>query len=70
MLKLGDPFVFGVLVPALALLLLALLPYALPQAQPGELGRWLPRGNRSAQAITAGLALLILILTLMGAIRK
>ncbi len=66
LLKLGDPFVFGVLVPLGALSLLALVPYVLPRSAPSELGRWFPTGGRAAQVIVALLAGVILLLTLLG----
>jgi len=66
MLKWGDPFFWGVLVPLLVLLLLALVPYVFPQPDPAELGQWFPPSARSAQ-ITAGIVILaILLLTLKG----
>jgi quinol-cytochrome oxidoreductase complex cytochrome b subunit len=68
MLKSGNAFIFGVLVPLGALLLLALLPYLLPNARPEELGRWLPRSSRLAQWIVLGLVLGIIALTIMAII--
>jgi quinol-cytochrome oxidoreductase complex cytochrome b subunit len=66
MLKWGDPFFWGVLVPLIILLVLALIPYIFTQPEPSELGRWFPASARSAQ-ITAGiLFLVILLLTLQG----
>ena len=59
LLKLGSPFIWGVLVPVVLLVFIALLPYIFPNARPAELGRWFPRGNRLAQ---------VLILTIVGAI--
>ena len=66
MLKLGNPFVFGVLAPLGVLLLLALIPYVLPQPAPAELGRWFPPGGRTAQVVVAVAAAVILILTLLA----
>jgi hypothetical protein len=68
LLKYGDPLVLGILVPVLLLVALGLFPYLLPNARPAELGRWFPRGNRLAQALTVALLGLILVLTLLGAI--
>jgi quinol-cytochrome oxidoreductase complex cytochrome b subunit/mono/diheme cytochrome c family protein len=65
LLKLGDPFVWGVAVPAILLLVLALLPYVLPQARDDELGRWFPRGNQLAQIIMILIALALIILTIV-----
>ena len=66
MLKWGDPFFWGVLIPSGFLLMLALVPYIFTQPDPAELGRWFPPSARSAQ-ITAGIMfLVILLLTLKG----
>ena len=66
LLKYGDPFLWGVAVPTLALVLVALLPYALPQAKENELGKWFPRRNRIAQVIVVALALAMTILTIIS----
>ena len=66
LLKLGDPFWWGVALPSLTLFLMALLPYALPQAADHELGKWFPRGNRIAQLLAILVALAITILTLLS----
>ena len=69
LLKLGDPFLFGVLVPLGVLLLLALLPYLFPLPTPAELGQWFPPGNRLAQVFVVCLAIIITLLTLLTMIR-
>ena len=66
LLKLGDPFLWGVAAPVLLLLFLALLPYLLPQAGEHEYGLWLPAGNRLAQMLLIALSLIILVLTLLA----
>ncbi len=66
LLKLGNPFVFGVLTPLGAVLLLALIPYLPQRPAPAELGRWFPRWNRPARWLVGGLAAVILLLTLLG----
>ncbi len=70
LLKVGDPFLLGVLTPVLVVVALGLIPYLLPNARPEELGRWLPRGNRAAQILTTAIILAILALTLLGAITR
>jgi len=69
MLKWGDPFLLGVMVPALAVVALGLLPYVLPNASSEDLGRWFPRGNRVAQVLAGLIILAIFVLTILGAIR-
>jgi quinol-cytochrome oxidoreductase complex cytochrome b subunit/mono/diheme cytochrome c family protein len=66
LLKYGDPFVLGVALPILVLVILAILPYVLPQAGDHEFGRWLPQGNRLAQIILILVALVVIILTILA----
>lgn len=66
LLKFGDPFAWGVAIPMLALILMALLPFALPQVRDHELGRWFPRGNRGSQVIVILLALGMTVLTILS----
>jgi quinol-cytochrome oxidoreductase complex cytochrome b subunit len=68
LLKLGDPFLWGVFTPVLVVIVLGLLPYVLPNARSEELGRWLPSGNRIAQALVVLIILVILALTVLGAV--
>ena len=68
MLKWGDPFFWGVLVPLIILALLALIPYIFPRPADSELGKWFPRSNRLAQIVLAIIALLIIILTIFGSL--
>jgi quinol-cytochrome oxidoreductase complex cytochrome b subunit/mono/diheme cytochrome c family protein len=68
-LQWGNPFVWGVLLPLLAVVTLGLLPYLLPNAQEQELGRWLPVGNRAAQIIAMVIIFAIFTLTILGGIR-
>ena len=67
LLKWGDPFWLGIMVPVVVVTLLGLFPYVLPNADKTELGRWFPRGNRAAQVLTVILYLIILLLTFLGA---
>jgi quinol-cytochrome oxidoreductase complex cytochrome b subunit len=67
LLRLGDPFVYGILVPMGALLLLALVPYITPQRlSPTELGSWFPSGGRNVQVMVAILGIAILVLSLLA----
>ena len=68
LLKFGDPFVMGILIPIFVVLVLGSLPYILPNAKREELGNWFPRGNRIAQVIAVLIMFLILLLTVLGAI--
>ncbi len=66
MLKWGDPFVWGVLVPLLLLAVVTALPYAVRRTNAAELGTWFPRSARTAQIIVAVVAAAILLLTILG----
>lgn len=66
MLKWGDPFVFGVLIPLGFLTLLALIPYILPAPVDGDIGRWFPKSNRFAQLVVSVIALIVITLTLLS----
>ena len=64
LLKWGDPFLFGVLIPLVLLLLLTLIPYLFPPPAETDIGRWFPKSNRLAQVVVAAIAIFVLILTL------
>jgi len=66
LLKLGNPFLWGVLTPVLLLVALAAIPYILPQTHESELGQWFPRGNRLAQILLIVIAVTIIILTILA----
>lgn len=66
MLKWGDPFLWGVLVPLGILAILALIPYIFPQPAESEIGRWFPRSNRLAQLTIGAIALIVILLTLLA----
>jgi quinol-cytochrome oxidoreductase complex cytochrome b subunit len=66
MLKWGDPFLLGVLMPVLVLVLLALIPYIFPQPAEHEVGRWFIKSNRLAQVVLLLVSLLILLFTLLA----
>jgi quinol-cytochrome oxidoreductase complex cytochrome b subunit len=65
-LKLGNPFLWGVFVPLLAVIILGLLPYTLPHAESREQGHWLPKGNRAAQIVGMIVIGILFALTILG----
>lgn len=67
LLKLGDPFFWGVLIPLLVLSGLALIPYLLPLPQPVDLGSWFPKTGRLAQVLSAILVCILVALTILAA---
>jgi len=66
MLKWGDPFIFGVLIPLGVLALLALIPYIFPQPNEAEIGSWFPKSNRVVQIIVGTIAFIVIFLTLLA----
>ena len=71
LLRIGDPFIFGVLIPLGALILAALVPYITPHSLSiTETGRWFPKGGRNVQVFIAILAGGILLLTLLALVNR
>lgn len=68
LLKFGDPFLLGIVTPVLVVVALGIMPYLLPNAKREELGKWFPRGNRIAQILAVLIMVVILALTILGAI--
>jgi quinol-cytochrome oxidoreductase complex cytochrome b subunit len=68
LLKWGDPFIFGVLIPLGILAVLALIPYIFPGPVEIDLGRWFPKSNRLAQIVFSLLAVIVIGLTLLAVI--
>ena len=63
LLKFGDPFLLGILVPLIVLLILILIPYIPPKPADSELGRWFPKGGRLVQILIMVLVLILIGLT-------
>jgi len=70
LLKFGNPFLLGIMIPVLVVVVLGAMPYILPNAKHEELGTWFPRGNRIAQVLAVLIMFAIFVLTLLGAIRN
>jgi quinol-cytochrome oxidoreductase complex cytochrome b subunit len=68
MLKWGDPFLWGVFVPILVLIILAIIPYVFPRPVQHELGHWFIKSNRLAQVVLAVIAFLVILFTLLALI--
>ena len=64
LLKYGDPFLLGVVIPLVVMLILVLIPYLFPKPSDSELGRWFPRGGRMVQILIVILTLIIIGLTI------
>jgi quinol-cytochrome oxidoreductase complex cytochrome b subunit len=66
LLKLGDAFLLGIVVPLVILAILVLIPYLSPQPPDSELGRWFPKGGRPVQIFIIVLTLLLIALTVLA----
>ena len=64
LVRLGNPFWMGIVIPGAIFGVMALLPFIFPVPPPEERGRWFPRGGRLAQLTVSALALLIIGLTI------
>ena len=70
LLKWGDPFALGVLVPLLLLGILTAIPYILGNTVPGELGHWFPRSGRGVQVLAGVITAALLVLTLLALLQS
>jgi quinol-cytochrome oxidoreductase complex cytochrome b subunit len=68
LLRWGDPFIFGVLIPLAILTVLALIPYIFPQPAEVDLGHWFPKSNRLAQTVVSVMAFILFGLSLLSLI--
>jgi quinol-cytochrome oxidoreductase complex cytochrome b subunit len=66
LLRYGNPFWMGIVVPMLVVIFLISIPYLFPLAKPHELGEWFPRSARAAQISTATLTFVIIVLTILS----
>lgn len=65
LLRHGDAFLMGVVIPIIVLIFLGSLPYLFPQTSETKKGEWFPASGRIAQIIVAILALGWLVLTIL-----
>jgi quinol-cytochrome oxidoreductase complex cytochrome b subunit len=68
LLKLGNPFIWGIVVPSAVLLLIVLFPYLFPIPADSELGSWFPKSNRLAQVVALAIMLIFMTLTVFAII--
>jgi quinol-cytochrome oxidoreductase complex cytochrome b subunit len=68
LLKLGSPFLWGVVVPLAVLTLITLIPYILPKPAVSEQGHWFPKSSLLAQILTGFIFLALIILSLLALI--
>jgi quinol-cytochrome oxidoreductase complex cytochrome b subunit len=66
LLKSGDPFLMGVLLPVTVILSIGVMPYILKDIEQNELGFWFPRSGRIAQLVFTIIAVIIAVLTILS----
>lgn len=66
LLKLGDPFLLGVLFPLTIIVFISAMPYIFKDVEQNELGRWFPRSGRIVQLLFTIIAAIIIALTLFS----
>jgi quinol-cytochrome oxidoreductase complex cytochrome b subunit/mono/diheme cytochrome c family protein len=70
LLRFGNPFLWGVMVPILVVIVLGLFPFVLPNVKDEELGQWFPLGNRLSQVLASLILFAIFLLTVLGAVSR
>ena len=66
LLKSGDPFLMGVLLPVVVILSIGAMPYILKDIKQNELGFWFPRSGRIVQLVFTIIAVIIAVLTILS----
>jgi quinol-cytochrome oxidoreductase complex cytochrome b subunit len=65
LLKLGNPFFWGVVLPLAVFLILSFLPYLLRKPADEEVGHWFSRGSREAQVAAGLIVLAVAVLSIL-----
>jgi quinol-cytochrome oxidoreductase complex cytochrome b subunit len=69
LLKSGDPFLLGVLVPLTVIVFLGAMPYVFKDVKQNELGYWFPRSGRIVQLLFIIIAVIIVALTMLSILK-
>jgi quinol-cytochrome oxidoreductase complex cytochrome b subunit len=70
LLKLGNPFLLGVLLPLAIIVFVSAMPYIFKDVKQNELGRWFPRSGRIVQLVFTIIAVVIIALTLYSLLNR
>jgi quinol-cytochrome oxidoreductase complex cytochrome b subunit len=70
LLKSGDPFLLGVLLPLSVVILIGALPYVFTGIKQDELGRWFPRSGQRVQLIFIIISVIIATLTALSLLNQ
>ena len=66
LLSLGNPFLWGILIPTCLFLAIGAIPFITPLPRPQEVGRWFPASARIAQIGYISLMVFMIMLTLLA----
>jgi quinol-cytochrome oxidoreductase complex cytochrome b subunit/cytochrome c5 len=66
LLKSGDPFLLGVVLPLVVVIFIGAMPYLFKDVQQSELGTWFPRSGSIVQLIFIIIAVIIMALTTLS----
>lgn len=69
LLKLGDPFLLGILLPLAVLIFIGSMPYLFKNIKQNELGRWFPRSGQIVQLLFIIIAVIIMVLTALSILK-
>lgn len=64
LVRVGDPFWMGIIVPFGVVIFLALIPYISPIIPSEEQGHWFPRKGRAVQILVGGVVIIIIALSI------
>ncbi len=69
LLKSGDPFLLGVLLPLALIIFIGAMPYIFKEIKQNELGYWFPRSGSVVQLIFIIIAVIIMTLTMLAILK-
>jgi hypothetical protein len=69
LLKSGDPFLLGVLLPLAVVIFIGAVSYIFKDIEQNELGRWFPRSGSIAQLLFIIIAVIIMALTMLSIVK-
>jgi hypothetical protein len=69
LLKSGDPFLLGVLLPLAVIIFIGAMPYLFKDIKQNELGRWFPRSGSIVQLLFIIIAVVITTLTMLSLLK-
>jgi hypothetical protein len=69
LLKSGDPFLLGVLLPLAVIIFIGAMPYIFKDIKQDELGRWFPRSGSIMQLLFIIIAVIIMALTVLAIVK-